>query len=239
MSTISPMDKYEIRRQNLMALRDNKASGSAAALARLIGREASYVTRMLYPEGKPGKKRIGEDMAGAIEAALSLPKGSLDAPIGTEKTDEKEPQHPIPLMYPVSGANVKRVWVVGKAMGGLPDRVWGDGGYPVGRTNDYAEVATTDPQAFLCPITGESMIPRFNPGEFALVEPNTAPELEDDVLVRLRTGETMLKRLLSRRGGIRLGSYNQAETFFYQPEEIAWMYYVPHPVPARKIKTAI
>lgn len=233
------MDRYEIRRQNLMALRDSTAAGSVAALARLIGKEASYVTRMLYPEGKRGKKRIGEDMAGIIEAAFSLPKGSLDAPIGTNKIDAKEGGPPVPLTYPVTGANVKRVWVVGKAMGGLPDRVWGDGGYPVGRTNDYAEIATTDPQAFLCPVTGDSMVPRFNPGEFALVEPNTTPELEDDVLVRLRTGETMLKRLLSRRGGIRLGSYNQTETYLYQPEDIVWMYYVPHPVPARKIKTAI
>ena len=83
------------------------------------------------------------------------------------------------------------------------------------------------------------MIPRFNPGEFALVEPGTEPELEDDVLVRLNTGETMIKRLLSRRQGIRLGSYNDSEVFTFEKEAITWMYYIAHPVPARKIKTRL
>lgn len=83
------------------------------------------------------------------------------------------------------------------------------------------------------------MVPRFNPGEFALVEPGTEPELEDDVLVRLNTGETMIKRLLSRRQGIRLGSYNDPEILTYQPEDITWLYYIAHHVPARKIKTRL
>ncbi len=107
----------------------------------------------------------------------------------------------------------------------------------MGATDKYSEIATSDPHAFLVPIVGDSMVPRYNPGEFALVEPETEPELEDDVLVRLSSGETMLKRLLARRGGIRLGSYNTQDTQTYQPEEITWMYYVAHPVPARKIKS--
>ena len=49
----------------------------------------------------------------------------------------------------------------------------------------------------------------------------------------------MLKRLLARRGGIRLGSYNVQDVQTFQPNEIAWMYYVAHPVPARKIKTLV
>lgn len=81
------------------------------------------------------------------------------------------------------------------------------------------------------------MVPRFNPGEYALVEPGTEPEIEDDVLVRLVTGETMLKRLLSRRGGYRFGSYNDPEILSYQAEQVTWVYYVAHPVPSRKIKS--
>ncbi len=80
------------------------------------------------------------------------------------------------------------------------------------------------------------MIPRYNPGEFALVEPETEPEIEDDVLVRLSDGQTMLKRLLSRRGGWRFGSYNSPDVLFYEPNEVTWVYYVAHPVPRRKIK---
>jgi len=160
---------------------------------------------------------------------------SGSSPGGSEKLTEASALA-VPLSYSVDTKNFRRVFVVGRAQGGMPERLWTDGDFPVGATDEYAELATSDPHAFLSPVVGDSMVPRYNPGEFALVEPGTEPELEDDVLVRLVTGETMLKRLLARRGGIRLGSYNAPETFTYQPEEITWLYYVAHPVPARKIK---
>lgn len=118
----------------------------------------------------------------------------------------------------------------------MPERIWTDGDYPVGATDECAEVATADPQAFLTRVEGSSMIPRYNPGEYALVEPGTEPELEDDVLVRLATGETMIKRLLSRRDGYRLGSYNDPVVHHFAASEVTWLYYIAHPVPKRKIK---
>ncbi|WP_230680959.1 S24 family peptidase [Paracidovorax cattleyae] len=132
---------------------------------------------------------------------------------------------------------IRDVFVVGKGNGGLmAERVWSDGDYPVGATDECAEVATSDPQAFLVLVEGDSMSPRYNRGEYALVEPQTEPELEDDVLVRLATGQTMIKRLLSRRDGWRFGSYNSAETLHYRAGEVSWVYYVAHPIPRRKIK---
>lgn len=83
------------------------------------------------------------------------------------------------------------------------------------------------------------MVPRYQHGEYALVEPGTVPDIEDDVLVRLAGGETMLKRLLSRRNGIRLGSYNSPEVLTFREEEIAWMYYVAHPIPTRRIRQRV
>lgn len=134
--------------------------------------------------------------------------------------------------------NVRPVVVVGKASGGLmPERLWTDGDYPAGATDEYADVATGDPTAFLTKVDGPSMIPRYNPDEYALVEPHTEPEIEDDVLVRLNSGHTMIKRLLSRRGGWRFGSYNDAEVLFYPQEDVTWVYYIAHPVPRRKIKS--
>lgn len=130
----------------------------------------------------------------------------------------------------------RKVWVIGNGQGGLPDRIWTDGDHPVGASDKYAEVATDDDHAFVVCVRGDSMIPRYQPGEYALVEPDTAPEIEDDVLVRLASGETLLKRLLSRRAGIRLGSYNSAEVLTYAQDEITWIYYVSHPIPARKIR---
>jgi hypothetical protein len=72
------MDKFEVRRLNLRAVLRTHCGGRAAVLAGKIDRSASYVSRMLYPEGKAGKKRVGEDMRDIIEEALRLGRGSLD-----------------------------------------------------------------------------------------------------------------------------------------------------------------
>lgn len=139
---------------------------------------------------------------------------------------------------PYNATKVREIPVVGKGSGGLmPERLWTDGDYPVGSTDACAEIATADPHAFLIGVDGFSMVPRYNPSEYALVEPGTHPELEDDVLVRLASGQTMLKRLLSKRDGWKFGSYNEATVLFYEPHEVTWVYYVAHPVPRRKIKT--
>lgn len=139
--------------------------------------------------------------------------------------------------YPVKQQKFRRIWVVGKGAGGnLPERIWTDGDHPVGATDEYGDVLSSDPQAFIVRVVDSSMVPKYTPGEYALVEPNTEADIEDDVLVRLTNGQTMIKRLVGRRGTIRLASYNNVEVLSYSPDEIAWMYYVPYPVPAKKIK---
>jgi len=139
----------------------------------------------------------------------------------------------------VNPDRVHQVPVVGKGMGGFPDRMFTDEGRPTNGHDEYAEVMSADKSAFVARVDGDSMYPRFMNGDYALVEPATEPELEDDVLLKLSSGEVMLKRLLSRKNGILLGSYNEPQTYRYNEEEIVWMYYVAHPVPARKIKSRV
>lgn len=142
--------------------------------------------------------------------------------------------------FAVRDGKFKAVPVVGKAAGGyMAERIWGDGDYPVGATGEYTEVTTSDPHAFVIAVEGPSMIPRYNPGEYALVEPGTDVDLEDDVLVRLSSGQTLLKRLVSRRSGVSLSSYNNSEILHFDPPEVTWMYYVMGPVPRKKIKNRI
>lgn len=135
----------------------------------------------------------------------------------------------------------RMVPVVGTTQGGLPERLWDDAGLPVGVSDEFAEVATSDPHAFLVRVVGDSMSPRYLPGEFALVEPKQTVEVENDVLLRLVDGRTMLKRLLSRRDGYhRFGSWNpEHPPFTVQEAEIEWMYYVANPIPARNIKSRL
>ena len=78
------MDKFERRRLRLKELIDTKCDSVNAKLARKIGRDPSYVNRMLYPAGKAGKKRIADDMIEIIQDAFDLPHGWLDANPGEE-----------------------------------------------------------------------------------------------------------------------------------------------------------
>lgn len=191
-----------------------------------------------HPDHRPSSHAQSLDNAPNLPLLGGLQAGSS---ADNEKNgDESETRSvPVPLQYYVDKTKFRPIPVIGRAQGGMPERIWTDGDYPVGATDKYAEVATSDPHAFITPIIGTSMAPRYNPGEYALVEPATAPELEDDVLIRLNTGETMLKRLISRRGGIQLASYNEPGTMLFDETEITWMYYVAHPVPARKIRQRV
>lgn len=143
---------------------------------------------------------------------------------------------PPPGAMQTNGHTQRKVWVVGKGQGGMPERLWTDGDYPVGITDEFSDVNTSDPHAFLVRVEGNSMYPKFESGNYVLVEPGTEPELEECVLVRLSTGETLIKKLLSRRNGFRLGSFSSPEVLEYAPEEVSWMYYIAHEVPRRKIK---
>lgn len=64
------MDKFEKRRKALRALVDSMGRGAIASVAKQIGIEPSYVSRLLYTEDKKGGKRMGEDTATALTKAF-------------------------------------------------------------------------------------------------------------------------------------------------------------------------
>jgi hypothetical protein len=76
------MDKYEQRRIDLKALIEALGHGGIARVAGKIGKEPNYVSRMLYENGKPGRKRIGEESADLITAEFpnwqSKPENTKD-----------------------------------------------------------------------------------------------------------------------------------------------------------------
>ena len=98
------------------------------------------------------------------------------------------------------------------------------------------EVEPDDDSQFLYPVPDDRMAPRYMQGDYAIVEPGTEPDIEDDVLVKLINGEVGLYRLISRRSGIRLGSWNTNTVGTYGDSDITWIYYVAGFVPARKIR---
>ncbi|QIR27650.1 helix-turn-helix transcriptional regulator [Kluyvera genomosp. 3] len=96
------MNKYEIRRQRLLYIRDRLCNGRAIEIARKIGREPSYVSRMLYPEGKKQKKRIADGMIELIESSFDLPRGWMDGITG------EIPEDYIHKNYVVEALNIEQ-----------------------------------------------------------------------------------------------------------------------------------
>jgi phage repressor protein C with HTH and peptisase S24 domain len=223
----------------LQQLIDELFNGNQAAFSRAIHRQPAQVSQYVRE-----RRQVGVEIKQHIEKALDLP-GWFECSGTVEEHRAQAAARQLPMFdstsdYPRPNlAGLRRVPVIGTTQGGFPDRVWTDGDVPVGGGDEYADCSTTDKNAFLCRVMGSSMAPRYQQGEFCLVQPNTVPEIEDDVLVRLVTGETMLKRLLGVRGGLRLGSYNDDEIFTFADNEVLWCYYVVQPVPARNIKSRI
>lgn len=90
------MNKYEHRRLRLLELRTWACDGMTARLAERIARSDSYVARMLYEEGKAGKKRIGDDMLDVLESAFGLPHGWFEFPLGTPMNAGAQAGLPLP-----------------------------------------------------------------------------------------------------------------------------------------------
>lgn len=101
----------------------------------------------------------------------------------------------------------------------------------------YGEIVSLDDGAFLVPVRDLDMLPKFNPGEFVLIEPREPIDVEDDVLVRFTDGRLLLRRLISRRGAIRLGGYGDTGSLLTcHPDIVSWMHFAAYPVPGRKVK---
>lgn len=90
-----------------------------------------------------------------------------------------------------------------------------------------------DPDAYAVAIVGESMAPRFEPGEYAFVSPRSPPRVGDDVIVQLRAPEeegsdvggqiteVLIKRLVRQSATfIELRQFNPDKTFRVPRERV-------------------
>lgn len=213
---------------------------AALALKKIEGK--SNLARYLdeSPQTMTNWEKRGVSKAGMIKAEVLLGCSVRWLETGYGNMQANHSAHHNLAGYEALNPNkLHQVPVVGRGMGGLPDRIFTDEGRPINGHDEYADIYSSDPAAFLIRVEGNSMWPKYAQGDYALIEPGTDPELEDDVLLRTINGEVMLKRLLSRRGGYMFGSYNEQATYSYELSDIVWMYYAAHPVPARKIKSRL
>lgn len=72
------MNRYEIRRLNLIRIKDELCDGKIVNLANRLKKNQGFVSRLLYEEGKKYKRNIADKLVADIEAAFNLPRGWLD-----------------------------------------------------------------------------------------------------------------------------------------------------------------
>ncbi|CAM6637755.1 helix-turn-helix transcriptional regulator [Enterobacter intestinihominis] len=186
---ISAMDKYEQRRLKLIEIRDRFCNGKAAELARRIEREPSYISRMLYPEGKAGRKRIADDMMEIIENAFSLPRGWMDS-ITSEMPSANEE-----LEF-AGSIRAGYVPVIGEAVLGVDGSV-----DMIEFRAGWLRIYSGDKDAYGLKVKGDSMWPRIQSGEYVVIEPNTTVHAGDEVFVRTKDGHNMIKIMNKTRDG--------------------------------------
>lgn len=87
-----------------------------------------------------------------------------------------------------------------------------DGGFEMDESFvGYLKFYSSDKNAFALRVKGDSMFPRINSGEFIVLEPEMIPHPGDEVLVKTKKGDNMIKRLEFHRNGFyRFTSINQS-----------------------------
>lgn len=216
------------------AFREKMRRGLQAEIARVCGVSAPTVSAWFHNPEKVSTVERSQAEKLCAHFTLDVQPAWLAEGVGAASVPDKDESLG---SYPFSDMNLRDVYVAGKGHGDtMPEQIWTEDYRPANTTGEFARVWTDDERAFLVSVSGISMAPRFKPGEFALVEPSITAEIEDDVLVRLVTGVTMIRRLISHRGGWTFGCYADAAIEFYEEREVSWVYYVSNSVPRRKIK---
>jgi SOS-response transcriptional repressor LexA len=90
--------------------------------------------------------------------------------------------------------------VVGTARGGA-DAYYVEIDYPVGHGDGYVSYPTKRSNAYAIRVRGDSMRPRIKPGEYVIIEPDVPCLPGDEVIVKTKSGKTMVKVLHSERKG--------------------------------------
>lgn len=196
---------------------------SIAQLAKLTKYPASVLDGVINGTG-----RISEDMARAIvrelpeltlndlldgsDAPRVMDEGGMTGTAGARPTvifPGKHKTRLVPLLSWASAGELASIDALDEAF-------------------EYEGIASNVPgRAFAVTIRGDSMAPKIEPGDFAVVRADVEPVEGEIVLVRTIDGDVLCKRYSTRDGGrfVVLSSINSS----YMPKEvpaaqIAWIY---------------
>ncbi|MFZ2279524.1 MAG: XRE family transcriptional regulator [Prosthecobacter sp.] len=195
-------------RATLKSAREAKGI-SQAELAKAIG----YKDPSTYINIEEGRSQMGEKMIKKAAKILGLDESDLmssEHPV--DRNPDKGTFGAIPEINLPPGMTAKYVPLLSLAQCG-PNMTWTDDGY----TGDgVLAIDCKDPKAFAVKLSGDSMSPKYDPGDTAIIYPSFTPRNGDLVLARLHDeygGDVMIKLYQSSADSVTLSSYNPV----YQP----------------------
>lgn len=199
-----------------------QAGMSQLDLAKAIGYEVG-VLQSIEDNGA----RISEAMAEKIVKAL--PRLELETLLGGGDHPAVEREDGLigtygakPAIDLPHGVKARMIPLLSWAQAGALGAGWGDECYS---HEAVLAVDIKDRKAFGLEIRGDSMTPKIDEGDIALVCPSWTPRSGDVVIARTLEGDVMCKVFQPRSGGIILSSYNPAHPpIELTREEIAWIY---------------
>ena len=173
-------------------------AGTAAALARRVGTNESYLSqiRRQLPTAKGTPRSIGDDLAEKLESGMGKPMGWMDEPhiplaqlqaesqrIHGKLATGISPQHPL-----ITWAQASRWPELGESFD------------PGDAENWLPCIAPCSRRTFVLRVRGESMEPRFRGNDLIFVDPEGGVEHGSFVVVRTLDDEQAVLRRLIQEG---------------------------------------
>jgi len=193
-----------------------------AQLAKAIG----YSQVSMYLDIEEGRSQMGEKMARKAAKILGIDVSELmdgsDHPV--ERGAAQGTFGALPDIQLPPGMKAKYVPLLAMAQCGT-SMAWDDGGYT---GEGFLAFNPQDPKAFAVTLSGDSMIPRIEPGDVALIYPSKPPKNGCVVIARLNEdngGDVMVKLYQANGERVTLSSYNPAyPPMQYSRADFAWIY---------------
>ncbi len=182
------MDVSEIRRKNLRLVIERQFSGTAAELARALGKQPSEISR-IFSLNRHHRRNIGSRLARQIEAVLGKETGWMD-------------QQQFSSGDQASGWTIsdtcRRVPVISLAQA-KQAAVNGHFGLPEPQSQNWVLVtAPVGERAFALQVVGDSMEPKFPEGVTIIVDPDVEPTHGSFVIALLGDiGQITFKQLVT------------------------------------------
>ena len=193
------MDKYAIRREALRTLINNSYGGVKASFAKAADIDESYVSRLLYPDGKAGLKRIGED---TVEKISRIHPYWLKTATEIKATYDALLQGSIkPEAGNVSPTTIatRRIPLISLVAAGT----WCEAmdTFQVGDAQEWIETtANITKSGYALRVEGDSMEPKFPHGAILIVDPNEQARNGSYVIVRQNGSDATFKQLVMDGG---------------------------------------